>query len=292
MVLLYCRPEAVELALNERHDEIAAVFYDGKPGMYDIPIEFTRFVREITRELGLPMVMDEVVSFRAGYSGYQGVCGVDPDLTVFGKIVGGGFPVGAIGGRADLMDVLDNSGVPTGLRQSGTFSGNNFTLAAGLATLRALTPAVYQHLDDLGERLHEGLVQVFRASGVPCQVVSQGSIVTAHLSDRPVRDYRSAARADSSLARRIALALGLRGYYVTWGLSLALSAPMGDRTRGRPPGGAGRGDWGGGLSLRPEEWAQTVMEQAQPPPEPPPQQPQRVLRRLLRSLHQLRWRRT
>ena len=227
VVLPYCRPEAVELALNERHDEIAAVFYDGKPGMYDIPIEFTRFVREITRELGLPMVMDEVVSFRAGYSGYQGVCGVDPDLTVFGKIVGGGFPVGAIGGRADLMDVLDNSGVPTGLSQSGTFSGNNFTLAAGLATLRALTPAVYQHLDDLGERLHEGLVQVFRASGVPCQVVSQGSIVTAHLSDRPVRDYRSAARADSSLARRIALALGLRGYYVTWGLSLALSAPMG-----------------------------------------------------------------
>ena len=227
VVLPYGRPEAVELALREHRDDLAAVFYDGKPGMYDMPFEFTRFVRDITSELGILMVMDEVVSFRAGYSGYQGVCGVHPDLTVFGKIVGGGFPVGAIGGRADLMDVLDNSGVPTGLSQSGTFSGNNFTLAAGLATLRALTPELYKHLDGLRTRLHRGLSRIFREAGQPCHVVSQGSIVTAHLTDSPVRDYRSAMSADRALAERIALALLLKGYYVPTGLSFVFSAPMG-----------------------------------------------------------------
>ena len=140
VMLPYSQPETVELILREHQDELAGVFYDGKPGMLDISREFTRFVREITQELGLPMIMDEVVSYRVGYGGYQALCDVEPDLTIFGKIVGGGLPVGAIGGKSELMDVLDNTGSPTGLGQSGTFSGNNFTLAAGLATLRALTP--------------------------------------------------------------------------------------------------------------------------------------------------------
>ena len=131
VVLPYNQRESVELILREHEEDLAAVFYDGKPGMLDVPDEFTRFVRDITRELGLLLVMDEVVSFRAGYSGYQGVCGIEPDLTIFGKIIGGGLPVGAIGGRADLMDVLDNSGGTGRLGQSGTFSGNNLHPGGG-----------------------------------------------------------------------------------------------------------------------------------------------------------------
>jgi len=173
-------------------------------------------------------VMDEVVSFRAGYSGYQGICGVEPDLTIFGKIIGGGFPVGAIGGRADLMDVLDTSQGKGRLGQSGTFSGNNFTLAAGLATLRALTPDVYERLDGLRERLHAGLEASFAGAGIPCQVLSAGSIINPFLTDQPLRDYRSSLTADTELLNRIFLALLLKGYHTGRGaMSLLLSTPMG-----------------------------------------------------------------
>jgi glutamate-1-semialdehyde 2,1-aminomutase len=226
VMLPYSQPETVELILREHQDELAGVFYDGKPGMLDISREFTRFVREITQELGLPMIMDEVVSYRVGYGGYQALCDVEPDLTIFGKIVGGGLPVGAIGGKSELMDVLDNTGSPTGLGQSGTFSGNNFTLAAGLATLRALTPEVYEYLDRLRTRLQGGLREAFDSAGIPCQIVGEGSLVNTYLTDRPVRDYRSSLTADKELGDRIGLALFLDGYHARGGMGLVLSSPM------------------------------------------------------------------
>ena len=229
VVLPYNQPESVALILREKRDEISAVFYDGKPGVLDVPDDFTRFVRELTGELGLLMVMDEVVSFRAGYGGYQGLAGVKPDITLFGKIVGGGFPAGALGGRADLMDVLDNSQPPVRLNQSGSFSGHNFTLAAALATLTALTPEVYEHLDRLGARLHEGLVDVFGSAGIPCQVLSAGSLVNPYLTDRPVRDYRALTSVDNALFERISLGLLLEGYHLGRpGMTMALSSPMTD----------------------------------------------------------------
>ena len=96
IVLPYNDPETCALILREHKDDIAAVFYDGKPGTLEIPDGFTRFVRDITSELGILMVMDEVISFRVGYSGYQSLCDVEPDLTTFGKVIGGGLPVGAL----------------------------------------------------------------------------------------------------------------------------------------------------------------------------------------------------
>ena len=227
VVLPYNQPESVELILREHKDEVAAVFYDGKPGMYDIPDEFSHFVRDLTTELGMIMVMDEVVSFRAGYGGYQALSGVEPDLTIMGKIVGGGMPVGAIGGKAELMDVFDTSQEGTRINQSGTYSGNHFTLAAGLATLKALTPEVYAHLDSLRERLHAGLEETYGRAGLPCNVLSAGSIVSVYLTDQPVRDYRSAkVLPDQELAGRIGLSLALKGYQAKGGMGHVLSSPM------------------------------------------------------------------
>ena len=228
VVLPYNQPESVELILREHQSELAGVFYDGKPGLLEIPVEFSRFVRDITSELGIPLVVDEVISFRAGYGGYQSIAGIKPDVTIIGKIVGGGFPVGAIGGSSELMDLLDNSESPTGPRVSGTFSGNNFTLAAGLATLRALTPEVYEHLDGLRLRLHDGLEEVLGRAGIPCRVVSGGSIVNPYLTDSPVRDYRGEAAADKSLWDKITLGLAVKGYEARGGMGLILSAPMGN----------------------------------------------------------------
>jgi len=226
VILPYNQRESVELILREHQDELGCVFYDGKPGLMDISPDFTHFVRAITEELGILMVMDEVVSFRAGYGGYQGVVGVEPDVTILGKVIGGGFPVGAIAGKADVMDVMDNTETRRGPRQSGTFSANNFTLAAGLATLRELTPGAYERLGRLGKRLHEGLEDAFTSAGLPCQILSAGSIVSAVLTDQDVRDYRSMAVSDSGLLDRIRLAALLKGQFTQAGLGFSLSTPM------------------------------------------------------------------
>ena len=229
VMLPYNDPESVELILREHKDEVAGVFYDGKPGMLDVPDEFTHFVRGITAELGMYMVMDEVVSYRVGRAGYQGLAGVEPDLTIFGKIVGGGMPVGAFGGSNDLMGLMDNSeGAPV-LAPSGTFSGNNFTLAAGLATMRALTDEVYDHLESLGSRLAMKLGPVFDDAGVPNQVLGISSVVNVYITDKPVRDYRSLRMHDTALFERISLAVHLKGYSLgVPPMAMMLSSPMTD----------------------------------------------------------------
>ena len=226
VILPYGQLESVELILRERKDEIAAVFFDGKPGIYDIDPGLAQLLRDLTRELGMVLVMDEVVSFRAGYGGYQSLVGVEPDLTLFAKIMGGGMPGGVIGGSSELMDLLDSSS-DTYLNQSGTFSGNHLTLAAGLATLRALTPEVYEHLDALRERLVSGLRGVFHRAGVQAQVRGVGSIVSFDLGDRPVTDYRSMVETDKETFDLIRMEALLKGYFIAAGLGLCLCAPMG-----------------------------------------------------------------
>ena len=226
VILPYNDRESVELILREHKDSMAAVFFDGRPGWYDMPLDFARFLRDLTEELGILLVFDEVISFRSSYSGYQGLAGVEPDVTVLGKIVGGGMPVGAIGGKAAVMDILDNSGEPTGLYHSGTFAGNHFTLAAGLATLQALTPEVYAHLERLASHLTDLLRVVLTDSGVSFQLFSQGSTVRVYFSDKPVRTNRDVAEADGDMFSRLVLGLLNRGYYARDGMGFILSNPM------------------------------------------------------------------
>ena len=227
IILPYNQPESVELILREHREELAAVFYEAGGGTNPkgVPIEFARFVRRITKELGLLMVLDEVVSFRSGYAGYQGIAGIKPDLTLFGKTIGGGLAAGALGGSASLMDLMDNTMQGCKYFQSGTFSGNALTMAAGLATLRALTPEIYDYLESLQVRMHAGLKKVFERAGVSNQVVSRGSMVSVFLSDKPVVDFRSGLLVDTELTHRLDLALMLKGYY-TGNMAMILSAPM------------------------------------------------------------------
>ena len=225
VILPYGQRESVELILREHEDEVAAVFFDAKAGIYDLDPDFARFLRDLTRELGMVMVMDEVVSFRAGYSGYQGLVGVEPDITIFAKIMSGGLPGGVLAGKAELMDLLDNSTGAT-LNQSGTFSGNHLTLAAGLATLRALTPEVYAHFDVLRERLVSGLEKVFSDAGIQAHVRGVGSIISFDFGERPVQDYRSLVETNSEVFELIRMEVLLKGYIVAAGLGLSLSAPM------------------------------------------------------------------
>jgi len=225
VILPYGQRESVELILRDNKDDIGGVFFDAKAGIYDIDPDFVHFLRAITRELGMLLIMDEVVSFRAGYSGYQGVVGVDPDLTLFAKIMTGGMPGGVIAGKSEIMDLLDNSGALT-LNQSGTFSGNHITLAAGLATLRELTPELYSHFDSLREKLITGITDIFLKLRIDGNVKGTGSIISFDLNNTKVTDYRSMAGTDKETFDLLRMEMMLRGHLIAPGMGLCLSAPM------------------------------------------------------------------
>ena len=227
VILPYGQPEAVTRLLEQHRDELAAVWLDPRAGILSIDRDFVRFMRRITTDLDLLLVMDEVVSFRIGPGGLQELCGIRPDLTTFGKIIGGGFPIGAFGGRADLMYLLDDARGGTGYLHSGTFHGHPVSLAAGLATLRTLTPAAYRHLSELGDELRREANALFARLGVAAQAVGDGSLFGFHFTAEPLRDYRSLATADREQTYRTFLQLLGHDILLSSGLSMsALSLPM------------------------------------------------------------------
>src|SRR5260370_40867887 len=147
-------------------------------------------LREITSRAGALLIFDEVISgFRAAAGGAQALAGVRPDLTCLGKIIGGGLPVGAYGGRADLMELVSPAGP---VYQAGTLSGNPLAMTAGIWALDHLSPRLYVHLAALTTRLAPGLADAARGAGVALQVNAVGSVLTPFFTDRPGRDYRAA----------------------------------------------------------------------------------------------------
>ena len=227
VILPYDDEEAVARLVEAHRDELACVIFDPKAGILPQRPEFVQGVREITRKHGVLLIFDEIVGYRVGAGGLQAHYGIDPDLTCFGKIVGGGFPAGAFGGRAEIMDLLDNSQGSAGFFQSGSFSAHPVTMAAGLATLQALTPGVYEYLNGLGSRLESGLRQRFSDQGVDARVVVTGSVFSVHFTQGPLANYRDMARTDKDLAHRVFLSLLNQGYFLSQGLTMcALSAPM------------------------------------------------------------------
>ena len=147
----------------------------------------------MTRAHGIVLIFDEVISFRVGYQGAQGALGVTPDVTTLGKIIGGGFPVGAVAGRAEVMSVFDPTrGGPPAAPHGGTFNANPVTMAAGLAAMRLLTPEAYDKLDDLGAKLRASLDDCFKHAGVArarSPAWARSSACTP--VDRELTDYRS-----------------------------------------------------------------------------------------------------
>jgi glutamate-1-semialdehyde 2,1-aminomutase len=227
LILPYNDEAAVERLLTAHRDDLACVIFDPRAGILPQRREFVQFLRDVTARLGILLIFDEIVGFRAATGGLQAVYGIAPDLSTYGKIIGGGFPVGAFGGRADLMDLLDTSHGPTGYFQSGTFSAHPLAMAAGLATMRQLTPEALERLNALGERLEHGLRDEFARHALAAQVVRAGSLFSIDFSADPVVDYRSLARADKTLAQRLFIALLARGQYMSQGLTMsALSVPM------------------------------------------------------------------
>jgi len=191
-----------------------------------LPAEgFLQGLRSLCDREGIVLIFDEVISgFRAAPGGAQQIFGVRPDLTCLGKIIGGGLPVGAYGGRAALMDLVSPSG---GVYQAGTLSGNPLAMTAGLWALENLSPRLYKHLAKLGAMLAGGLADAARAANVPLQVNAFGSLVTPFFTDQPVRDYQSALTANTARYAKFFSAMLARGIYIppsqfeAWFLSAA-----------------------------------------------------------------------
>jgi glutamate-1-semialdehyde 2,1-aminomutase len=176
------------------------------------------------------LIFDEVITFRLGYRGAQGLWNIDPDLTTLGKIIGGGFPVGAIGGHREFMAVFDpRSGKPA-LPHGGTFSANPVTMRAGLAAMQLLDEPAFERLDAIGEAVRTGINRAFRRSGVPGGTVGLGSLLKIHFADRPIRDYRSAYLTEQEARRQVVFNRGLlnRGVLAAGYGLMALSTPMTD----------------------------------------------------------------
>jgi len=162
---------------------------------------YVEMLREVTRELGAVLIFDEVFSFRLGYRGLQGEIGVQPDLTALGKIIGGGLPVGAVGGAEEIMAVFDPSARRPRVEHAGTYNANPMTMAAGKAALDQLPPEEFDRLAHLGDRLREGLRDALDQAGVPGQVTGYGSLTGMLFTSEPVLNWRDLRANAAAFAR-------------------------------------------------------------------------------------------
>jgi glutamate-1-semialdehyde 2,1-aminomutase len=193
-------PDSVERLLDANPGAVAAVIVEpvaGNMGVVPPAPGFLARLRALADAHGALLVFDEVITgFRVGPGGAQGRYGVTPDLTVLGKVIGGGMPVGAYGGRRDLMELVAPSGP---VYQAGTLSGNPAAMAAGIATLRALAaPGVYERLEATAAALADGLADAARSAGVPLTLNRVGSMFTPFFTAGPVDGYRAAMGADTA----------------------------------------------------------------------------------------------
>jgi glutamate-1-semialdehyde 2,1-aminomutase len=195
VVIPFNDPVTAERVIFRHRHELAAVLADPVPnrvGLIPPSPEYLATLRRLTAAHGIVLVFDEVLSFRTGYHGAQGRYGIDPDLTTFGKIIGGGLPIGAVGGSRDVMEVLDPHTAGPRAPHGGTFNANPMSMVAGLAAMRLLTPEALDRLDALGERLRSGLAARFAASPVRGCVTGVSSLLRIHLGADEVVDYSSA----------------------------------------------------------------------------------------------------
>jgi glutamate-1-semialdehyde 2,1-aminomutase len=215
-VLPYNDLGAVRELFEREGEAFAAVILEpvaGNMGCVPPAEGYLEGLREITSEYGTLLIFDEVMTgFRLARGGAQQRFGVTPDLTTLGKIIGGGLPVGAYGGRREIMDLVAPSGP---VYQAGTLSGNPLAMAAGLATLRATgEPGFYERLEELGRRWRQGMNEAAFAGGVPFAINQVGSMVSLFFTGGPVTDFATAASSDTEAFKDFFWHMISRGLYL------------------------------------------------------------------------------
>ncbi len=216
LVTPYNNLKAVEQLFNNFTSEIAAVIIEPIAGNMGIVLPkpgFLEHLRGLTREYGALLIFDEVITgFRVAYSGAQEIYGITPDLTCLGKIIGGGLPIGAYGGRKDIMEMV----APLGpVYQAGTLAGNPVAMTAGVETLNILSQSkVYDQLERKSSLLEKGIIQAASKAKIGIQLPRVGSMFTIFFTKEPVTDYETAANADTELYTRFFHQMLSHGVYL------------------------------------------------------------------------------
>ena len=237
LVARYNDVDSVERLAAEHRGSVAAIIVEpiaGNMGIVPPRDRFLEGLRALCNRDNIVLIFDEVITgFRVSSGGAQHALQVRPDLTCLGKIIGGGLPVGAYGGRAALMELVSPAGP---VYQAGTLSGNPLAMTAGAWALEALSPQLYRNLAKLGTRLAAGLADVARAANVPLQINAFGSMLTPFFTNQPVKDYQSALSSDTQAYGVFFREMLARGVYLppsqfeAWFLSAAHTERDVDRT--------------------------------------------------------------
>ena len=214
MIAQYNDLASVKRLLRAHRRDVAAIIVEpvaGNMGVIPPSAGFLEGLRALATQYGSLLIFDEVITgFRVGKGGAQAHYGVLPDLTCLGKIIGGGLPVGAYGGRVDLMEQVSPSGP---VYQAGTLSGNPLAMTAGIWTLQSLSTGMYRRMARLAERLATGLSDAAREAGVPLRVNGIGSVLTPFFVEEAVTDYASATAADTDAYATFFRSLLAQGVY-------------------------------------------------------------------------------
>ncbi|WP_180537612.1 glutamate-1-semialdehyde 2,1-aminomutase [Staphylococcus haemolyticus] len=207
--------EAIKIAFENYGDDIAGIIVEpvaGNMGVVPPKDGFLQGLREITNDYGALLIFDEVMTgFRVGYNCAQGYFGVTPDLTCLGKVIGGGLPVGAFGGRKEIMDKV----APVGnIYQAGTLSGNPLAMTSGYETLSQLAPESYEYFQELGDILEEGLKKVFSKHNVPITINRAGSMIGYFLNEGPVTNFEEANKSNLELFSQMYREMAKEGVFL------------------------------------------------------------------------------
>ncbi len=230
VIIPYNDVEVARKILEANRNELAAVIVEpvmGSVGMLPADPEYLQMLRDFADDSGALLIFDEVISFRVASGGAQEHYGVTPDMTSLGKIIGGGFPVGAFGGRSDIMSLYSPINGPV-VAHAGTFNANPVTMAAGVATMTELTPTVYRRLAELAELLRQGVRMVCSELERPVVATGIGSLFGIHFTDQPIRHYRDIATTDKALAERVFLGMLNEGFLLAPNLVGATSMALGE----------------------------------------------------------------
>ena len=231
VVLRFNDPEGARRLLSLHADKLAAVVIDPMPsraGLISPEPEFISTIQETARNNGIVVIADEVLNLRQGFQGAAARYGLAPDLIAMGKIIGGGLPIGAVGGRSDVMRVFDASAGRPLLPQGGTFSANPLSMVAGLASMQHLDQSAFVHLESLGNLVRDGIARVIASQDAPLCVTGAASLFRIHPTTRRPNDYRDTHPdlAGVALMKEMTRFFTDNGIILPLGAAASLSTPM------------------------------------------------------------------
>ena len=225
--------EATVALLKKHGPDLACMIVDMVPSRAGLipPLRgYMKAIREITRQHGVLLVSDEVLNFRQSYHGAAARFGIEPDLITFGKIIGGGLPIGAIGGPADIMSIFDNSAGDPPLPQGGTFSANPLSMVAGFASMQAMDEAAFERLEEMGEQVRAAFRAAIASRNLPMTVTGTASLFRVHMRTETPTTYREAFayQAQAQSLKRLANFMLERGVIMPAATTSSLSTAMGE----------------------------------------------------------------